>query len=417
VDGTYAVEVGETFVIIGTGPAGVRAAASLRTEGFDGRIVLVGGEPHLPYDRPPLSKELLRGAREPADVALHPEHFYARAAIELRLGAEATRLLPRERRVVLAGGEELRADKLLLCTGGVPRRLDVPGAELEGVHCLRSLDDALAIRERLTSGRPVVVVGAGWVGAEVAATARELDCPVTLLEVAPVPLSRVLGPDIGHVYAQLHRERGVDLRTGVGVARIEGDERVREVVATDGRSIPAELVVVGVGMEPVTRLAEEAGIAVGNGIVVDEHGETSIPGVFAAGDVANRPDPRTGRRVRLEHWQSAQRHAASTARCMLDRRQPFGEVPWFWSDQYGVNLQMAGDTLHADEVVRRGDVEDLSFAAFYLQRGRMVGAVAVNRPRDVRAAMKLVELGCPVDRAELADASVDLLRLSKRAVA
>jgi 3-phenylpropionate/trans-cinnamate dioxygenase ferredoxin reductase component len=409
--------VSETFVIIGAGVAGVRAAEALRSEGFDGRVVLAGGEPHLPYDRPPLSKQLLKGIQSPTDIHLHPEHFYARAEIDLRLGTEVTQLLPRERRVLLATGEALRADKVLLCTGGVPRRLDVPGCSLGGVYYLRSLDEALAIRGHLTSGASVVIVGAGWIGAEVAASARELDCHVTVVEVAPIPLSRALGADIGRVYAQLHRGRGVDLRTEVGVARINGHDAVREVVLTDGHAVAADLVVVGVGMVPATRLAEESGLAVDNGILVDEYGETSVAGVFAAGDVANRLDARTRRRVRLEHWQSAQRHAVSTAKSMLGQRQPFGEVPWFWSDQYGLTLQMAGDPIGADEVVSRGDMEDLSFASFYLERGRLAAAVGVNRPRDVRAAMKLIEVGCPVDRSALADPSFDLRQLAKRALA
>lgn len=404
-------------MIIGAGLAGVRAAAALRSEGFDGRVVLIGAERHLPYDRPPLSKKVLRGTQSQSDIRLHPEDFYDGAAIDLHIGTEATRLLARERRVVLSTGETLRADKVLLCTGGTARRLAVPGAELTGVHYLRSLDDALAIRERLGSGASVVVVGAGWIGAEVAASARELDGEVTLLEIESIPLSRVLGEELGRVYAQLHRDRGVDLRTGVGVTRIDGTDRVREVVTTDGRTVPADFVVVGVGMQPDTRLAEAAGIAVDNGILVDACGETSVPGVFAAGDVTNRLDMSTGRRVRSEHWQSAQRHAVSTARSMLGQREPFGEVPWFWSDQYGIGLQMAGDPVAADEVVSRGDVEDLCFAAFYLQRGRMVAAVGVNRPRDVRAAMGLIERGCPVDRTALSDASVDLRQLAKRAIA
>lgn len=412
-----AVEVSETFVIIGAGVAGVAAAATLRDEGFDGRVVLVGGEPHAPYDRPPLSKALLQGAQSPAAIELRPERFYTEAEIDLRLGTEVTRLLPAERRVVLATGETLHADKVLLCTGGVPRRLDVPGADLEGVHYLRSLDDALALRDALGAGVEVVIVGAGWIGAEVAASARELGCAVTLLEIEPVPFARAVGAEIGHVYAQLHRDRGVDLRTGLGVARFEGGDRVRAVVTSDGRAVPADVVVVGVGMAPATGLAEDAGLAVAGGIVVDEYGETSVAGVYAAGDVANCVDARAGRHVRREHWQHAQRHAASTAKSMLGRRQPYGEVPWFWSDQYGINLQVAGDPAAADEVVRRGDAEDLCFAAFHLLEGRLVAAVGVNCPRDVRAALRLIELGCPVDRSDLADPGVDLRRLLKRAVA
>jgi 3-phenylpropionate/trans-cinnamate dioxygenase ferredoxin reductase component len=409
--------VSKTFVIIGAGVAGVGAAATLRGEGFDGRVVLVSGEHHLPYDRPPLSKALLQGAESAAGIELRPERFYAEEEIDLRLGTEVTRLLPKDRRVVLATGETLHADKVLLCTGGVPRRLDVPGADLEGIHYLRSLDDAIALRAALGAGVKVVIVGAGWIGAEVAASARELGCAVTLLDIEPVPFARAVGADIGNVYAQLHRDRGVDLRTGLGVTRFEGGDRVCAVVTSDGRALPADVVVVGIGMAPATALAEEAGIAVAAGIVVDEYGETSVAGVYAAGDAANCLDARTGRRVRREHWQHAWRHASATAKSMLGRRQPFGEVPWFWSDQYGISLQVAGDPAAADEVVRRGDAEDLCFAAFHLQQGRLVAAVGVNRPRDVRAAMRLIELGCPVDRADLADPGVDLRRLLKRAVA
>jgi 3-phenylpropionate/trans-cinnamate dioxygenase ferredoxin reductase component len=407
--------VSETFVIIGAGLAGVRAAATLRTEGFDGRVVLVGAEPHLPYDRPPLSKELLQGAESQADIHLHPEEFYAEQAIELRLGAEVSKLVQHGLRVVLASGEELAADAVLLCTGGVPRRLNVLGSDLDGVHCLRSVDDALAIRRELASGASVVVVGAGWIGSEVAASARALGCEVTIVEIAPKPLGQVLGDEICNVYARLHRDRGVDLRTGVGVERLGGAGRVQEVVLTDGSTIPANVVVVGIGMEPVTALAEDAGIAVDNGVLVDECGATSVPGVFAAGDVANRLDTGTGLRVRREHWQSAHKHAVSTAKSMLGKREPFTEVPWFWSDQYDVNLQMAGDPGAADRVVTRGNVDNLNFAAFYLQVERLVAAVGVNRPRDVRGAMKLIEEGLPVDPAALSDADVDLLRLAKRA--
>ncbi len=407
--------MGETFVVIGAGIAGVRAAAALRAEGFDGRLVLVGAEPHLPYDRPPLSKELLRGTESPADICLHPEAFYDAAAIELRLGAEVARLLPGERQVVLATGDTLPADKVLLCTGGVPRRLDVPGSDLGGVHYLRSLDDALAIRDGLTDGARVVVVGAGWIGAEVAASARQVGCEVTIVEIASTPLARVLGDDVGRVYAQLHRERGVDLRTGVGVVRIEGHERVGAIVTSDERSIPADLVVVGVGMQPVTRLAEESGIAVDGGILVDVFGGTSIAGTFASGDVVSRLDARTGRRVRVEHWQSAQRHAVATAKSMLGQRQPFAEVPWFWSDQYAVNLQLVGDPLAADSrVVIRGDLEDLDCTAFYLRGEKLVAALGLNRPRDVRAATDLIAGGSPVDRKTLADPDIDLRALAKR---
>jgi 3-phenylpropionate/trans-cinnamate dioxygenase ferredoxin reductase subunit len=261
-----------------------------------------------------------------------------------------------------------------------------------------------------------VVVGAGFIGAEVAASARELGADVTLLEIAPVPLSRVFGDQIGALYADVHRARGVDVRTGAGLAAVNGATAVEEVVTTDGQTLPASLVVIGIGIEPDTRLAEDAGIDTGNGILVDEHGVTSASNVFAAGDVANRIDARTGDRVRHEHWQTAQRHAAATAGSVLGERTPFADVPWFWSDQYDLNLQVAGSPLNPDEVVVRGRTEDLSFTAFYLKDGALSGVLGVNRPRDVRACMRLIELGVPVETPVLADESVDLRKLAKAAV-
>ena len=333
------------------------------------------------------------------------------------LGAHVTGVAPAERKVILDSGASLVADKLLLATGGTPRRLNVPGDHLEGIHYLRSLDDALATQDQLQIHGSLVVVGAGFIGAEVAAAARERGCAVTMLEIAPTPLGHALGEEIGAVYARLHRERGVDLRTGVGVAGFNGPDRVWEVITTDGQTIPADLVVVGVGMTPETQLAEDAGLAVDDGIVVDEFGQTSITGVFAAGDVARRLDPRSGRYVRHEHWQNARRHAMAVASSMTGGRQPFDEVPWFWSDQYGINLQTAGEPLGGDTVVFRGDIEDMSFSAFSLDGDRLTGVIAVNRPRDVRAAMTLIEHRTPVEAATLSDDDVDLRQLAKRLLA
>jgi 3-phenylpropionate/trans-cinnamate dioxygenase ferredoxin reductase component len=406
-----------TVVIVGAGLAGVSAATALRADGFDGRLVLVGGECQLPYDRPPLSKGILLGEQTPADILLYQESFYVDNDIELVLGAPVTGIAPAERKVHLATGASLVADRLLLCTGGSPRRLSLPGDHLEGIHYLRSLDDALAIQDQLQIHGSLVVVGAGFIGAEVAAAARERGCPVTLLEVTPRPLGQALGDAIGDVYAQLHRDRGVDLRTGVGVAAFNGPDRVWEVITTEGEAIPADVVVVGVGMKPDTQLAEDAGLVVDDGIVVDEFGQTSIEGVFAAGDVARRFDPRSGRYVRHEHWQNARRHAMAVAGTMTGRRQPYDEVPWFWSDQYGVNLQTAGEPRAGTAVVFRGDIESTSFTAFSLDGDRVVGVIGVNRPRDVRAAMSLIEHRVPVDAAVLSDDDVDLRQLAKRLLA
>lgn len=406
-----------TIVIVGAGLAGVSAAATLRDDGFDGRLQLVGGEAHLPYDRPPLSKAVLLGEQTPDDILLHPEKFYTDNEIELVLGSPVVRIDPAQRRLTLASGSELVADQLLLATGGAPRRLSVPGAHLEGIHYLRSLDDALAIKDQLEIGGSLVIVGAGFIGAEVAAACRERGAAVTLIEMAATPLGHAVGEQIGEIYAQLHRDRGVDLRTGVGVASFNGPDRVWEVITTDGEVIPADLVVVGVGMQPVTRFVEDSGIAVDDGVLVDEFGETSVAGVFAAGDVARRYDVRTGHHVRYEHWQHAQRHAVAVARSMLGNRQAFYDMPWFWSDQFGINLQTAGDPLAGTATVFRGDVGDLSFTAFSLVDDRVVGVIGVNRPREVRAAMRLIEYRVPVDATVLADDDVDLRQLAKRHVA
>lgn len=404
-----------TLVTIGTGVAAVSAAETLRSNGFDGRLVLVGAEPHLPYDRPPLSKGLLLGGQTPSDILLHQRSFYDDNEIELVLGDPVTAISPSERKVVLDSGSALVTDQLLLATGGAPRRLNVPGDHLEGIHYLRSIDDALAIQDQLQVHGSIVIVGAGFIGAEVAAAARQRGCPVTLLELASVPLGHAVGEQIGGVYAQLHRDQGVDLRTGVGVAAFNGPDRVWEVITTDKQTIPADLVVVGVGMEPRTGLAERAGLTVENGIVVDEYGQSSIDGIYAAGDVARRLDPRTARHVRLEHWQHARRHAEAVARSMIGDRQPFDDVPWFWSDQYDVNLQTAGDPRAGSTVVTRGIIDEMSFSTFSLDGDHIVGVIGVNRPRDVRAAMRLIEQRTPVSAATLGDDDVDLRGLAKRA--
>lgn len=404
-----------TLVTVGTGVAAVSAAETLRNNGFDGRLVLIGAEPHLPYDRPPLSKELLLGERTPTDIQFHPQSFYDDNDIELVLGDPVTEISAHDRKIVMDSGASLVADQVLLATGGGPRLLNVPGDHLEGIHYLRSIDDALAIQDQLQVHGSIVIVGAGFIGAEVAAAASQRGSPVTLLELAPVPLGHAVGDEIGAVYAQLHRDRGVDLRTGVGVKAFNGPDRVWEVITTGGETIPADLVVVGVGMQPRTALAEQAGIAVDNGIVVDEYGETSIAGIYAAGDVARRFDPQLGRHVRVEHWQHARQHGAAVATSMFGDRQPFAEVPWFWSDQYDTNLQTAGDPRAGDRVVTRGRVDELSFCSFSLDGDRIVGVIGVNRSRDVRATMRLIELHATISADALADDDVDLRKLAKQA--
>jgi 3-phenylpropionate/trans-cinnamate dioxygenase ferredoxin reductase component len=402
-----------TFVVIGANLAGGRAAERLRHEGFDGRLVLIGAEPHPPYERPALSKEVLLGDETPESTELHPQTFYDDAEIELLLGARVADLDPSQECVVLEGGSRVHADKVLLCTGGRVRPLLVPGAELDGVYSLRTLEDMLGIREKLRPGASIVVIGAGFIGSEVAACAIASGCTVTMIELAQVPLSRVLGTDLGEIFASIHRDRGVDLRLGVGIDRIEGDEvgRARRVVTTDGSVIEADAIVVGVGVEPETTLAELAGIEIGNGIVVDEYCRTSLANVYAAGDVASFPNPILGERIRLEHWQNARNQAAAAARSMTGTLEPFSEVPWFWSDQYDVNLQLAGHPRATDEAVWRGDVDGLSFTCFYVREGVLTGAVSVNRPRDIRPSIHLIGSRAAVRLEQICDEDVDLRAL------
>jgi 3-phenylpropionate/trans-cinnamate dioxygenase ferredoxin reductase subunit len=401
----------QTHVIVGSGLAGVTAAATLRAEGFDGRVVLVGDESHLPYPRPPLSKAVVRGELPAERLFLRPAAWYASKDIELLSGVTATGLDPAARTLALGDGAPLRYDRLLLATGGRPRML--PGsAALPGVYALRSLDDAVAIRDRLGPGRSLLVIGAGFLGAELAASARSTGTAVTVLEAAPRPLARSLPPLLSRVYTRIHRERGVDLRAGVGIERLVTAGGGVRAIGTDGKGYPADgpadTVAVAVGIHPNMDPAAAAGLWTGNGILVDEFCRTSAPEIYAAGDVANHPNAVLGGRVRLEHWQNAQHQAAAAARNMLGRRSPFAEVPWVWSDQYDLNLQVTGFAAPDDTVVVRGDVESRDFTAFLLRDGLLTGAVGINRADDVRAARRLIQQGRRPEPALLADEDGEL---------
>ncbi|MBI1885778.1 MAG: FAD-dependent oxidoreductase [Chloroflexi bacterium] len=399
-----------TFVIVGANLAGGRAAEALRKEGFGGRVVLIGAEPDPPYERPPLSKEYLRGEEERDKLFILPQQFYPENDVDLRLGTAATALDVRERTVELDKGVPVKYDKLLIATGGRVRRLAVPGSDLEGVYYLRTVADSERIAAEMAPGRRLVVAGAGFIGAEVAASARVKGLEVAVVEMETVPLKHALGEEVGRVYADIHRDQGVDLRLGEPVARFEGSRRVERVVCASGDAIDCDFVVVGVGIEPETSLAEAAGIEVGNGIVVNEYCETSVPDVYAAGDVANHYNALLGERLRVEHWQNAQNQGAAAAVSML-RRETFAEVPWFWSDQYDLNMQYAGYASTWDEVVFRGSVEERRFTAFYLRDGRIRAAMAIGRARDIRPARELIGRGVGVGAAALRDEEVDLRSL------
>jgi 3-phenylpropionate/trans-cinnamate dioxygenase ferredoxin reductase subunit len=401
----------QTCIIVGANLCGGRAAETLRQEGFDGRVALIGAEPERPYERPPLSKEFLRHETERERVFLRPPEFYAEQEIELRLGVRASAVDLRERAVVLETGERLRFDKLLIATGGRVRRLAVPGAELEGVYYLRTIGDCERIASELAPGRRVVVIGAGFIGAEVAASARTTGLEVTVLEGGQVPLARALGPEMGRIYGDIHREHGIDLRLSTRIERLEGSGQVERVMTSDGEAMGCDFVVVGIGIDPETGLVEGTGIEVGNGIIVDEHCRTNVDGVFAAGDVANFPNPILGERLRLEHWANAQNQGVAAAKAMLGSEEPYADVPWFWSDQYDLNLQYVGYASSWDHIAIRGSVPERRFTAFYVKDGRLRAAMTLNRARDIRPSRELIRARVQVDAEKLQDEDVELRSL------
>jgi 3-phenylpropionate/trans-cinnamate dioxygenase ferredoxin reductase subunit len=368
----------QTHIIVGAGLAGAKAAETLRAEGFDGRVIVVGAESERPYERPPLSKDYLRGEAEREKVYVHDAAFYAEHEIELRLGTNAAGLDPGRHELELESGERLGYDRLLLATGAEPRRLGIPGGDLDGVLYLRDVRDSDAIRERLGQGGRLVVVGAGWIGAEVAASARQRGMDVTVLDPLAVPLERVLGPEVGGVYRDLHTEHGVRLRMGTSVEAFVGRERVEGVRTGDGETIPCDFVVVGVGVEPRTALAERAGIAVEDGVLVDEHLRTSAPDVFAAGDVANAWHPFFGARVRVEHWANALNQGPAAARSMLGGAEPYERLPYFFSDQYDAGMEYTGYAPTWDRVEFKGDPASREFIAYWMVEDRVIAAMSMN---------------------------------------
>jgi len=381
----------DTFAIVGASLAGARAAETLRAEGFDGRVVLLGAEPHLPYERPALSKGYLQGSAEAPFV--HPAQWYAEQDVDLRLGTRVTALNPAAHEIETADGDRLRYTKLLLTTGSSVRRL-------ADAVTLRTLDDSDRLRAALRPGVRVVVVGAGWIGLEVAAAARTAGAEVTVLEQAPAPLLAVLGPEMAAVFAQLHVEHGVDLRCGVTVRAVRSD-----AVLLDDGAVPADLVVAGIGVTPDVDLARAAGLTVDNGILVDEHLRSSAPDVLAAGDVANAYHPFLGKHVRVEHWANALHQPVVAARTMLGQDAVYDRLPYFFTDQYDLGMEYTG--FGGGELVVRG--EGREFVAFWLRDGRLTAAMNVNVWTGVpEAARELIRSRTRIDAAALADPEVPL---------
>jgi len=400
------------FVIVGAGHAGGRAAEAMRALGFEGEIVLIGDEPHLPYERPPLSKELLQGKPE-MFAPIRPAKFWAEKDIACRLGVRVAAIDPGARTVTLADGTTEPYDKLLLTTGGAVRRLAVPGAERDNVLYLRTLDESRAIDERLTDNATVVVIGGGFIGLETAASARLRGCAVAVIELADRLMARGVLPEISETFLDLHRRQGVDVRLETGVQALEGDGAVSHVVTSRGDRLPADLVVVGIGIVPDTALAVAAGLAVDDGIVVDAFCRTSHPDIFAAGDVTSHYSPVYGRHLRLESWQNAQNQAIAAARVMLGEETAHAEVPWMWSDQFDAKLEVAGMPDSWDEVVVRGDPASGAYMLFQLAGGKPVGVMSVNLPRDMRFARRILQAGKAVDAAALADTDVSMRELAR----
>jgi 3-phenylpropionate/trans-cinnamate dioxygenase ferredoxin reductase subunit len=400
-----------TFVVVGGGLCGATAVATLRADGFDGRIVLIGAEELPPYERPPLSKEYLRGEDPFEQILVRAPEWYRDEDIEARFGVHVTQLDADMREVVLAGGERVPFDALLVATGGHNRRIDAPGSELPGVLDLRYVDDADRLREAVTGGARVVCVGMGFIGAEVAASLRSMGCDVTVIEIFETALYRVLGGDIGRALEAIHGDHGVTMHFNDLVARFEGEGRLERVVTRGGRTVEADVAVVGIGTEPAVHIMAGTALDEPGGIPVGPTMETSIPGVFAAGDVARHDHPVFGP-MRVEHFDNALKMGETVARNMLGAGIVFDDPHWFWSDQYDVQIQMAGFAPTWDRMVVRGSLEDRSFCAFLLDAdGVLRSSVSIAWPRDVRRSFELIRKQVRPDQAALADPAVDLRTL------
>lgn len=396
----------ETFVIVGASLTGAKAAEGMRSAGFDGNIVLIGEEDVRPYERPPLSKGYLRGEEGRDKVFVHDESYYDEHDIDLRTGTVVTAVDASEARVELAGGDAVSFDKLLFATGAAPRILSVPGSDLSGIRYLRSVDDSDGLRAAIEAAGRVVVVGAGWIGSEVAASARQMGREVAVVEMASVPLERVLGREMGEFFARLHRDHGVELHTDTGLEEFVGSGSVEGVRTTGGQVIEGDLVVVGVGVAPRVGLAEAAGLDIDNGIVVNEHLESSVPGIYAAGDVANAFHPLYGRHLRVEHWSNARNQGAAAGRSMAEGGLVYDRIPYFFSDQYEMGMEYTGFATEWDEVVTRGEGDE--FIAFWVKDGRVLAGMNVNVWDVVEPIQALVRSQKTVDVGRLTDPDVPL---------
>ena len=402
----------QTSIIVGASLAGAKAAEELRKRGFGGRVLLIGAEPERPYERPPLTKDYLRD-ESPRDKAyVHAEDFYAEQQIELLTNTTVTAIDPAASTVSLGDGRELGFGRLLLSTGAEPRHIPIAGEGLDGVHYLRSLSDCDVLRTRLYAGGHVVVVGAGWIGSEFAASARQRGLEVTVIDPVQLPNERIFGPEIASFYRDVHAQHGVELLLGEGVNAFEGSGRLERVRTAGGRTIACDFAVVGIGVSPRDGLARDAGIEVDNGILVDQTLQTSAPGVFAVGDVANAWNPFFEQRIRVEHWSNALNQGPAAARAMLGDPVSYDRIPYFFSDQYDVGMEYSGYAPTWDEVVFRGDRADGAFIAFWLHEARVVAGMNVNIWDVNEHIQALIRSRRPIDVAALSDPDTPLESLT-----
>lgn len=401
----------ETVVIIGAGQAGCDMTAALRQQGFEGRIVMIGEEPVLPYRRPPLSKAYLSDEMTEEQLYIKPASTYEKQNVEVITGVRVERIDRAAKNVTLANGEVIDYTKLAFCTGGHARRLPLPGAEKPNVHYVRTIADIEKLKAQFLPGKRLLIIGGGYIGLEAAAVGIKKDLRVTLVEAMPRLLARVTGPELSEYYYGVHSAKGVDIKLGAGVDALEGGELVERVVLADGTRLEADVIIVGIGLIPNTELAEAAGLEVDNGILVDQQCRSSDPDIFAAGDCANHDHGFLLRRMRLESVPNASEGARVIAATICGKEAVHNGAPWFWSDQYDLKLQMVGINQGYEEVVIRGSMEENSFSAFYLCGGVIISADTVNRPKDFMVAKKLVAGRVKADAATLSDESVELKSL------
>jgi 3-phenylpropionate/trans-cinnamate dioxygenase ferredoxin reductase component len=403
-----------SFVIVGGGMAGAIAAQTLREEGFDGKITLLGQEPNAPYERPPLSKDYLQGKAARDSIFVHPEPWYAEHAVELSLDSAVTSLEPASRTVTTAAGERLSYDKLLLATGSKPRRLDVPGADLDGVYYLRNVEDSERIKIEFARAKRVVIIGAGWIGLETAAAARAAGLDVTLLVSGDLPLQHVLGPEAAPIFDELHRSHGVDLRYRTTAVELTGRHGAATGVRlSDSTKIDADMIIVGVGVAPRTELAAEAGLKIDNGIVVDEHLRTTDPDIFAAGDIAQTYSPRLGRHIRVEHWANARRQGAVAAKAMLGQDAVDVRPSYFFTDQYDLSMEYTGDIGPAgyDRVIFRRYADSGQMIVFWLYEQRILAGMNINIWDVADDIERLIQSARPINADDLGNPAIPLATL------